>query len=329
MPAFDLPLAALRGYAPAREEPADFDGFWADTLAESRALRWAMRCEQVDAGLRTTDVFDVEFAGFAGQPIRAWLLLPAGIDRPLPCVIEYSGYGGGRGLATERLLWSAAGYAYLLVDSRGQQRADTADLAAVGVAGQPAAPGLVTQGISDPRTYYYRRLITDAVLAVDAARDHPDVDPGRIVVAGTSQGGGLALAVAGLDDRVGAVVADVPFLCNWRRAVEISTGDPYREVAEYVAERRADIEAVLRVLSYVDGVNFAARAGVPALFSVGLEDEVCPPSTVFAAYNHYAGPKRIAVFEHNGHEGGGPYHDAARLAFVAEAISTAPSHLAG
>ena len=319
-----MPLAGLLAYAPAREEPLDFDAFWTDTLAEARGARQPNRCERVDTGLRTVETFDLEFSGFGGHPIRAWLLMPVGVDRPLPCVIEYSGYGGGRGLPTERLLWSVAGYAHLLVDSRGQTRAETPDLGFRGSPGHPAAEGLVTQGITSPDTYYYRRLVTDAVLAVDAALDHPDVDSSRIVIAGTSQGGGLALAVAGLDQRVRAVIADVPFLCDFRRALEVSTGEPYREIAEYVAQRRADREAVLRVLAYVDAMHFAARATAPALFSVGLEDEVCPPSTVFAAFNHYAGPKDIAVFEHNGHEGGGPYHDAARLGFAAACSEPLP-----
>jgi cephalosporin-C deacetylase len=33
-------------------------------------------------------------------------------------------------------------------------------------------------------------------------------------------------------------------------------------------------------------------------------DTICPPSTVFAAYNHYAGPKEIEVYPFNGHEQG-------------------------
>ena len=59
---------------------------------------------------------------------------------------------------------------------------------------------------------------------------------------------------------------------------------------------------MFRTLSYFDGRNFAARATVPALFSVGLEDQVTPPSTVFAAYNEYAGPKEIRIWPFNGHE---------------------------
>jgi cephalosporin-C deacetylase len=53
------------------------------------------------------------------------------------------------------------------------------------------------------------------------------------------------------------------------------------------------------------------------LFSVGLIDDITPPSTVFTAYNHYAGPKDIAVYPYNGHEGGQTAHLLAKLAFLA------------
>jgi cephalosporin-C deacetylase len=80
------------------------------------------------------------------------------------------------------------------------------------------------------------------------------------------------------------------------------------EISKYLAAHREKIEQVFHTLSYFDGVNFAARAKCPTLFSVGLMDEVCPPSTVYAAYNHWAGEKDIRVYEYSHHEGGGAHH---------------------
>jgi cephalosporin-C deacetylase len=62
----------------------------------------------------------------------------------------------------------------------------------------------------------------------------------------------------------------------------------------------------------------AARATASGLFSVALRDPICPPSTVFAAYNAYAGPKRIEVYDFNEHEGGGAFHQRAQFAFARE-----------
>ena len=113
-----------------------------------------------------------------------------------------------------------------------------------------------------------------------------------------------------------AALVDVPFLCDIKRAVQISTTDPYREIERFLKIQRDKVDRTFATLSYLDCVNFAARSLAPALFSVGLLDEVCPPSTVYAAYHHYAGPKRIEVYPFNGHEGGDAHHAGARLRFL-------------
>jgi cephalosporin-C deacetylase len=325
MSAFDLPLDQLQAYRPDVAEPADFEAFWAQTLASSRSAGTPPEFRPVETPLRTVEVADVTFSGYAGQPIKAWLLTPAGATGPLPTVVEYIGYGGGRSFPFQWLLWVSAGYAHLVMDTRGQGSAwspgDTPDLEDVPSLGH--YPGFTTKGIDDPRTYYYRRLITDAVLATEAATHHPLVDPGRLVVTGQSQGGGLALAVAGLSDRVRAAAIDVPFLCHWRRALDITDQDPYREVTRYLATRRDLSDRVFTTLAYHDGLHFAPRATAPALFSVGLMDEICPPSTVFAAYNRYAGPHEIRVWPFNGHEAGQLHQQAERFAFL-ERLGIAP-----
>src|SRR6476469_43883 len=132
MALFDLPLDQLESYRPARAEPADFDAFWAETLAEARAAPLEATFSLVDFGLRTVETYDVRFSGYGGQRIAGWLLRPRGATRPRPVVVEYIGYGGGRGFPTDWLLWSAAGYAHLVMDTRGQgsnwRRGDTLDL---------------------------------------------------------------------------------------------------------------------------------------------------------------------------------------------------------
>ncbi len=116
----DLPIDQLRTYAPKLVAPDDLDAFWATTLAEARALDIAPTFDPVDNGLAVIETFDVTFPGFAGDGIRGWLHLPVGRSAPLPAVVEYIGYGGGRGLAHERTLWAAAGYAHFVMDTRGQ-----------------------------------------------------------------------------------------------------------------------------------------------------------------------------------------------------------------
>lgn len=314
----DLPLAEMRTYLPDRDEPADFDAFWADSIAAVSHFPLNARFTQVDTCLKTIDSFDVEFAGYGGQTIRGWLNVPHERSGPLPCVVEYIGYGGGRGIPQDWLLYSAAGYAHFVMDSRGQGGAwrtgDTPDMAATMA---PHYPGFTTLGINSPHDHYYRRLYMDAVRAVAAARASDLVDPDRIAVAGNSQGGGTAIAAAGLAGNLVAVLPGVPFMCHISRAIRITDALPYFEITSYLRANPLLRDQALHTLSYFDGVNFAARASAPALFSVALMDQTCPPSTVFAAYNHYAGPKDIRVWEFNDHDGAVPQQAVEILRFLA------------
>ena len=315
---YDMPLERLKIYLPPRDEPADFDAFWSETLAKARSFPLDVAFEPVDYGLRTVETFDVTFNGYSGQPVKGWLLMPRQREEPLPCVVEYIGYGGGRGFPTDWLVWSSAGYAHLVMDTRGQgstwQQGDTPDPEPEG--SSPHYPGFMTRGILDPKAYYYRRVFTDGVRAVEAAMVHPVVDAGRVAVTGGSQGGGISIAVGGLEPSVKVVMADVPFLCHYRRATEITDNTPYSEIARYCQTHRDKVDTVFRTLSYFDGVNFAARSSAQALFSVALMDLICPPSTVFAAYNHFAGPKDIRIYRYNNHEGGGNYQTVEKVKFL-------------
>ena len=316
---YDLDPAALVTYRPERDEPADFDLFWKRTL-EAHDRPASLHLAPIDTGLSTVDAFDVTFDGYGGQPVKAWLVQPAGAAAPMPCVVQFVGYGDGRGLAIDHLLWASAGYAHLVMDSRGQggETMDGPIPPDANVAGPP-----VVRGLADPADYYYRRVYVDAVRAVEAVRSRPEIDPTRVALAGASQGGGIALAAAALlAAPTSAVLCDLPFMCHWSRAVRVSDRGPYAEIARYCASHRLPVDQMFATLRYFDAVTFAARCRVPALFSVALMDRVCPPSTVYAAYNHYGGQKRMVVWEFNDHEGGGSYQTRQQLAFLRELWST-------
>ncbi len=301
----NLSAEQLVGYRPDVDEPADFEGFWRDTLAETRDAGGAWTLEPAPTPITEFVVEDLTFPGFAGEPVRAWVIRPRR-DDTLPVVVEYLGYNGGRGLPGERLHWASAGYVHVVMDSRGQgsgwgSGGDTPDPHGSG----PAVAGFMTRGIADPRTYYYRRLHTDAVRLLDAVRELPFADGSRIAVTGGSQGGALSIAAAALDREVRAVMPDVPFLAHFRRSIELTPAAPFTEITQYLAIHRDETEAVLRTLSYFDTVNFARRVQAPALFSVALMDQVVLPSTVYAAYNHLPpGDRELSVYPYNDHEAG-------------------------
>ena len=317
MALFDLPLEKLQTHRSAAKPPKDFDAFWKRTLKETAGCELAPRFEKLDEpAYRNLDVYDVTYGGYRGQPIRAWYIRPAGA-KDLPCVVTYAGYGGGRSLPPEHFVWSAAGLAVLAMDTRGQGGGwgpgHTGDPEGNGT----SSPGYMTRGIEHPDTHYYRRVFTDGVRAVEAAGQAPGVDPKRIGVTGISQGGGITLAVAGLaGKKVKIAMADVPFLCDYRRATSIVDTSPYFEITQYLKANRDRVEQTFATLNYFDGVHFAARIACRTLVSVGLMDNICPPSTVYAAYNAIKAPKDIRVYHYNNHEGGGVFHSIERLRFA-------------
>jgi len=302
---FDLPLESLRDYRPEVSEPADFDEFWASTLKEARAFDLDPVFEPVDTPLTMVRSYDVTFRGFGGHPIKAWLTVPRFGDGPFPIVVQYQGYNGGRGLPEQQIGWPNVGVAHLMMDTRGQGSGWLIGHTADPVGSGPQHAGFMTRGITDPSTYYYRRVYTDAVRAIETARVAPGADGTRVAVGGGSQGGGITIAAAGLVGGLVGALPDVPFLCHFGRAIGFTDSDPYAEIARYLTVHRREEEQVYQTLSYFDGVNLARRATAPALFSTALMDQICPPSTVFAAYNAWgSADKDIRVYTFNGHEGG-------------------------
>jgi len=327
MPLTDMSLAQLRAFTPTVREPEDFDAFWRETLAEARTAAdlagaaAAARRTPADTPITELIVEDLTFPGWGAEPIKAWVARPTGREgERLPVVVEFNGYNGGRGVAGERVLWALAGYVHVFMDTRGQG-------SGWGTGGETPDPhganaavsGWMTRGILDPKQHYYRRVFTDAARLIDEVRTWDFIDPSRIALAGGSQGGGIAIAAAGLSPDVWALTPDVAFLCAWEHGASVAMSDPYQELVRYLAAHREHTERVWNTAAYFDGVNFAKRITAPALFSVALMDDVVPPSTTFAAFNRLASDdKHNEVYPYNGHEGGQTYQWLKQAEFLAQ-----------
>jgi cephalosporin-C deacetylase len=297
MPWFDLPIEELRVYRTRTAEPAGLDEWWAERLSEARGQSRPPVMERYEPDLYApAEVYDVEFSGARGDRIRAWYLRPAKADTEYaPAVVRFIGYGGGRGLPAEHMILPALGYSVFVMDTRGQGGRWSAG------ATDPANSTVMTRDITRPEDYYFTLLFTDAARAVETAAELAG-GAERVAVGGGSQGGGLALAAAALvPGSVAVCHADIPFLCDIQRAITLAPAAPYTEVPEFLAQNTTLIPAALDTLRYVDCALLARRISAECLLSVGLMDTVCPPSTVFAAYNEITAGKDIAVHPYTGH----------------------------
>lgn len=308
MPQFDLSFEELQRCRVTTSEPHDLDDFWQSAIGAAHAVAQPLqrRPYRPDVYGERLLVEDLTFSGADGHPIRAWFMAPMDAPpRSLACRVTFIGYGGGRGLPLDHTAYAAAGHAVLVMDSRAQ-----GGEWAMGATGDPGAgastsehPGVMTRGIADRDTYYYRRLYVDAVRAVESAAEHPLVDADRIGVAGHSQGGGLSIAAAALlPDGIRVCHAGMPFLCGIRRSLEVASEPPYTEIVEYLRLQPELAEAALATLDYIDCAHLASRVRARSLWCVGLMDPICPPSGVFAAFNALAAEKEIAVFPYSEHE---------------------------
>jgi cephalosporin-C deacetylase len=302
MPWFDLPLEQLREYRTATAEPAGLDDWWTARLKEARERAMPVTLTRHEPDLYgPAEVYDAEFSGADGDRVKAWYITPrhGGVHT---VNVTFIGYGGGRGAPAEHILLPALGYAVFVMDTRGQGGRWTFGATGDAGSGGPENSLVMTRGVTSPETYYYTRLITDAALAVDAAADLAGPDA-KISVGGASQGGGLSLAAAALHgNRIAACQADVPFLCDIQRAITLAPGPPYTEIPEFLAHNTHLTDQVLDTLRYVDCALLARRITAPTLMSVSLMDPVCPPSTVFAAYNEITASKDIVVNPFSKHD---------------------------
>src|SRR5690606_24483504 len=130
--------------------------------------------------------------------------------KPWPLIETTVGYSGRS--STAPLNECMRGYAVLQVYPRGQ--GESAKYFKI-------KGDKVSTNLDTPENFYYRGGYADMIRMIDYAVTRADVDAGRIAIASGSQGGGSAVAVAARDSRVKAVVAQVPFLGNFRLAATI------------------------------------------------------------------------------------------------------------
>lgn len=300
---FDMPLEKLKTYQGVNPRPDDFDAFWEQSIAEMQALDPQVELVPADFETDFAECLELYFTGVGEARIHAKFLRPKEAPTPHPAVLMFHGYSGDAGDWSDKLGYVAMGYTVAALDCRGQGGLSEDKGGVTGWTLQ----GHIVRGLDDaPAKMLFRHIFLDTAQLARIVMDMPDVDETRVGATGGSQGGGLTLACAALEPRIKRAAPVFPFLCDYRRVWDIDLDvDAYAELRAYF--RRFDPlhereEAVFTKLGYVDVQHLCPRIRAEVLMGMGLMDQICPPSTQFAAYNKIEARKSLAIYPDFGHE---------------------------
>lgn len=311
MPIFDLSLAELKSYQGRNPRPADFDGYWDAALGELAATDPRPElAPNPQLATRQTECFDLWFTGVGGARIYAHYLRPRNRAGRAPAVLQFHGYSGNAGDWSSKLPYTSEGLCVAAMDCRGQGgRSEDPG----GVKGTTLR-GHIVRGLEDPdpRKLAFRQIFLDTAQLARVVMGFPEVDAARVGAMGASQGGALALACAALVPQLKRAAPIYPFLCDYQRVWEMDLAkDAYDELRYYFRAfdpKHAREQEVWTKLGYVDCQHLAPRIRAEVLMFTGLMDQICPPSSQFAAYNKITAPKRMVIYPDFTHEnlpGGG------------------------
>jgi cephalosporin-C deacetylase len=300
---FDMPLEELYEYQGRNPRPEDFDTFWDRSLAEMREVDPQVELVPASFQVPFADCYHLYFTGVGGARVHAKYLRPKGVDTPHPAVLMFHGYSGSSGDWSDKLGYVAAGLTVAALDCRGQGGLSEDK----GGVGGWTLRGHIVRGLDEaPEKLLFRHIFLDTAQLAKIVMEMPDVDEDRVGATGGSQGGGLTLACAALEPRVKRAAPVFPFLCDYQRVWEMDLAkDAYDELQAWfrrfdpLHENEGD---VFTRLGYVDAQHLAPRIKGEVMMAVGLMDEICPPSTQFAAYNKIVAEKSLRIYPDYGHE---------------------------
>jgi len=280
---------------PGTPAPDDFDAFWDDQKQKLARIPMEPVLTPVESRGDGIEVYDLRLNCLESiAPVSGFFAKPKDAQpKSLPAMMRVHGAG----------IWSASRWDAIKGAEMGML---SVDINAHGVANekpreyyveleQTLLKGYSHRGRQDRESCYFFGMYMRLVRAMDFLCAQPEWDGQVLIVKGVSQGGAQTIAAAGLDSRVSMIGAGVPALCNQPGPV---SGWPWL-VPGY--NGRPDPK-ILKVSRYFDPVNFAACTQAEAVFSVGFVDVVCPPSTVYMAYNNIRGKKQMVNEPLMGHQ---------------------------
>jgi cephalosporin-C deacetylase len=280
---------------PTTDMPKDFVGFWNKAKTDAAKIPMDAKMDPLpEKSTATVDVFAVNFQNYqTGSRIYGMLSMPKKPGK-YPAILRVPG-AGVRGYGAD-VDMAGKGFIVLQIGIHGipLNMADTTykRLADGSLKGYPLS------NANNRDTYYFKRVFMGCVRANDFICSLPGFDGKNLAVAGGSQGGALTIATAALDNRVKYMVAYFPGMCDHTGYLFGRTGGWPQWLKNVDKVNKKQIETS----KYYDMVNFASLLKIPGFYSWGYNDETCPPTSSYAAYNGIAAPKELFIVKESGHE---------------------------
>ena len=281
--------------------PKDFKGYWYDQKKMLKALPMKVKKDTIGDTINGYACFDTEINCVGPKSARGYFAKPQfAKPKSLPIVI----YFHAAGVAGN---WCRSEPGNALRYAKMGKGALCFDLNAHGMLnGQPEAyyqnlengdlKNYTKFGLESRDDYYFRAMYLRLLRTIDFMTAQPEWDGKRILVIGESQGGGQALAAAGLDKRVTAVIATVPAICN------LSAGFVgQKESWPYPVSSKIAIEKLKLTVPYFDAANLIKDSKATLVVEIGLIDKTCPSANVYSAINQSKGKKIILAVPYRGH----------------------------
>lgn len=282
------------------QEPADFDQFWNQqkNLAASVPLDPQLTFHSQNNAINTT-TYRINLANIDNRRIYGYLSVPTG-GTNLPAVINLPPYSPGANAVQPQDFIANRAQAIAVAVSVHNVEPDQTD---------PTA--YTPDNIDDPAGYYYRYALLGTLRMIDYLHTRPDFDGENIILTGESQGGGLAILAAGLDERVDALTVSNPALC--RHAAYDNgraSGFPnYLRTSNLIYNNPTHYAQTLNASRYYDAAFFAKRFQGKVLSVIGYTDEVTPAAGTFTAVNEFRGKTVTAHAVRLGHSHPNQYWD--------------------
>lgn len=303
MPLLDMPLNELKAYKGINPKPTDFDDFWDQSLADAKGKDPEVSLSEAEFQISFAKCYHLHYTALDGSRIHAKLLIPTGIQGPKPAMLKFHGYTSYSGDWTDHLAYVAAGFVVAAIDVRGQG-GPSQD---IGGTSGTTVNGHIVKGLDDtPDKLFFRNAFLDCAQLAWIVMAMDEVDETRVATFGGSQGGALSLACASLVPEIKACVTIHPFLCDYQRVWEMDLAEgAYSGLKEYFRKfdpRHEREEAIFTKLGYIDLQHLVRRIKGEVYLATGLVDNICPPSSQFAAFNKITAPKKLAIYPDFKHE---------------------------